>query len=119
MVTRKMVYNKMWKLMRKFDILLTPTLGCPPFPIHMSGPDKIEGRWVSSAHWLSFTFPINMTGQPAASVPAGWTKKGLPVGLQIVGPHLGDAAVLRASAAFEKAAPWRDHWPPILNEKGS
>ena len=117
MVTRKMVYNKMWKLMRKFDILLTPTLGCPPFPIHMSGPDKIEGRWVSSAHWLSFTFPINMTGQPAASVPAGWTKKGLPVGLQIIGPHLGDAVVLRASAAFEKAAPWRDHWPPILNEK--
>ena len=115
-VARKMVYNKMWRLMRKFDILLTPTLSCLPFPIHMSGPDKIEGRWVPSAHWLSFTFPINMTGQPAASVPAGWTREGLPVGLQIVGPHLGDAAVLRASAAFEKAAPWRDRWPPILKE---
>jgi aspartyl-tRNA(Asn)/glutamyl-tRNA(Gln) amidotransferase subunit A len=118
MVTRKMVYNKMWKLMRRYDLLLTPTLNCPPFPILMPGPDKIAGRWVSAAHWLSFTFPINMTGQPAASVPAGWTKEGLPVGLQIVGPHLGDSIVLRASAAYEAAAPWKDRWPPMLAAMG-
>ena len=111
-----MVYNKMWKFMRKYDILLTPTTNCAAFPLLMQGPEKIEGRYVPTTHWLSFTFPINITGQPAASVPAGWTKQGLPVGLQIVGLHLGDAAVLRASAAFEKAAPWRDRWPPILKE---
>jgi aspartyl-tRNA(Asn)/glutamyl-tRNA(Gln) amidotransferase subunit A len=118
MVVRKMVYNKMWRLMRNYDLLLTPTLSCPPFPILMQGPDKIEGRWVPSTHWLSFTFPINLTGQPAASVPAGWTKDGLPVGLQIVGPHLGDAIVLRASAAYEAAAPWKDRWPPMLDKMG-
>ena len=68
--------------------------------------------------WLSFTYPMNMTGQPAASVPAGFTVDGLPVGLQIVGRHLDDARVLRASAAFEAAAPWRDRWPPLLATLG-
>jgi aspartyl-tRNA(Asn)/glutamyl-tRNA(Gln) amidotransferase subunit A len=113
-ITRKMVYNKMWKFMRKYDLLLTPTTNCAAFPLLMQGPEKIEGRYVPTTHWLSFTFPINMTGQPAASVPAGWTKHGLPVGLQIIGPHLGDAIVLKASAAYEAAAPWKDKWPPLL-----
>ncbi len=66
---------------------------------------------VASTSWLGFTSPINMTGQPAASVPAGFTRQGLPVGLQIVGRHLADASVLRASAAYEQAAPWADRWP--------
>jgi aspartyl-tRNA(Asn)/glutamyl-tRNA(Gln) amidotransferase subunit A len=64
--------------------------------------------------WLSFTLPINMTGQPAASVPAGWTTDGLPVGLHIVAGHLSDETVLRAAAAFEAAAPWRGRWPPLV-----
>ena len=71
-----------------------------------------------TAQWLSFTHPMNMTGQPAASVPAGWTSDGLPVGLQIVGRHLDDGLVLRASAAFEAAAPWRERWPPLLATLG-
>ena len=57
-----------------------------------------------------------MTGQPAATVPAGFTEDGLPVGLQIVGRHLDDPTVLRASAAFEAAAPWADRWPPVVTE---
>jgi aspartyl-tRNA(Asn)/glutamyl-tRNA(Gln) amidotransferase subunit A len=118
LVARKAIYNKMWKLMSKYDLLLTPTLNCPPFPIHMQGPEKIEGRWVPSTHWLSFTFPINLTGQPAASVPAGWTANGLPIGLQIIGRHLDDPMVLRASAAYEAANPWADRWPPMLAEMG-
>ena len=59
-----------------------------------------------------------MTGQPAATVPAGFTRDGLPVGLQIIGRHLDDALVLRASAAFEQARPWADTWPALLAEKG-
>jgi aspartyl-tRNA(Asn)/glutamyl-tRNA(Gln) amidotransferase subunit A len=54
-----------------------------------------------------------MMGQPAATVPAGFTADGLPVGMQIVGRHRADASVLRAAAAFEVAAPWRDRGPPI------
>ena len=117
-ITRKAVVNKMWKFMRNYDLLLTPTLACPPFPVHTQGPEKIDGRIVDPFQWLAFTFPMNMTGQPAASVPAGWTETGLPVGLQIVGRHLDDPMVLRASAAFEAAHPWKDRWPAILDEPG-
>ena len=117
-IARKGVVNKMWKFMRKYDLLLTPTLACPPFPVHMQGPEKIEGRMVGQFQWLAFTFPMNMTGQPAASIPAGWTEDGLPVGLQIIGRHLDDPLVLKASAAFEAAKPWRNKWPPLLEELG-
>lgn len=110
-MVRKAVNNKMWRLMADYDLLLTPTLAVPPFPLHTQGPEVIDGRMVPSTAWLGFTFPINLTGQPAATVPAGFTEDGLPVGLQIVGRHLADADVLRASAAFESVAPWAQHWP--------
>ncbi len=110
-LVRKAVCNKMWRFMRGYDLLLTPTLAVPPFETGIQGPGVIDGREVGDTYWLSFTFPMNMTGQPAATVPAGFTGDGLPVGLQIVGRHLGDQTVLRASAAFERARPWRDLWP--------
>jgi aspartyl-tRNA(Asn)/glutamyl-tRNA(Gln) amidotransferase subunit A len=112
-VARKAFANRMWRLMRDYDFLLTPTLAVPPFPVHMPGPEKIEGRIVANERWTSFMLPANLTGQPAASVPAGWTEDGLPVGLQIIGRHLDDPSVLRAAAAFEAARPWRDRWPPL------
>jgi aspartyl-tRNA(Asn)/glutamyl-tRNA(Gln) amidotransferase subunit A len=111
--TRKAVSNAMWVFMRRYDLLLTPTLAVPPFPIGANGPERIDGRAVRPADWSPFTFPLNLTGQPAATVPAGWTESGLPVGMQIVGRHLADETVLRASAAFEAAAPWADRWPPL------
>jgi len=113
-MVRKSVVRKMAQFMSRYDLLLTPTLAVPPFAIHMQGPEKIDGRYVQPAEFLCFTFPINLTGQPAASVPVGFTADGLPVGLQIVGRHLDDPMVLRASAAFEAAAPWRDKWPPLI-----
>jgi aspartyl-tRNA(Asn)/glutamyl-tRNA(Gln) amidotransferase subunit A len=112
---RRKVVNTMWRFMADFDLLLTPTLAVPPFPVHMQGPEIIDGRMVPTTSWLGFAYPINMTGQPAATVPAGWTASGLPVGLQIVGRHLADDAVLRASAAFERAAPWADRWPSLAD----
>jgi aspartyl-tRNA(Asn)/glutamyl-tRNA(Gln) amidotransferase subunit A len=81
----------------------------------MQGPEMTDGRMVPATSWLGFTYPINMTGQPAATVPAGWTTSCLPVGLQIVGRHLADDAVLRASAAFERAAPWADRCPCLAD----
>lgn len=113
-MTRKAVNNKMWRFMQTYDLLLTPTLAVPPFPVHVQGPEKIDGRIVPPFQWLAFTFPINFTGQPAASIPAGWTDDGLPVGLQIIGRHLDDPLVLKASAAFEQARPWIDRRPPVL-----
>lgn len=115
LMTRKAVNNRMWRLMATYDLLLTPTLAVPPFPIDIQGPEKIDGRMVATTQWLAFTFPLNMTGQPAASIPAGFTPDGLPVCLQIIGRHLDDALVLKASAAFEAARPWMGRRPPILD----
>jgi aspartyl-tRNA(Asn)/glutamyl-tRNA(Gln) amidotransferase subunit A len=115
---RKAVYNAAWRFFRSYDLLLTPTLAVPPFEHGIQGPAEIGGRTVEPFYWLSFTFPFNLTGQPAATVPAGWTTGGLPVGLQIAGRRLDDPAVLRAAAAYEAAAPWHDRWPPMLAEMG-
>jgi aspartyl-tRNA(Asn)/glutamyl-tRNA(Gln) amidotransferase subunit A len=117
-IQRKAVYNAAWRFFRSYDLLLTPTLAVPPFEHGLQGPATIDGREVDAFYWLSFTFPFNFTGQPAATVPAGLTPDGLPIGLQIVGRRLDDALVLRASAAYEAAAPWRDRWPPVLAELG-
>ena len=115
---RKAICNTMWRFMSNYDLLITPTLAVPPFPVHMQGPEIIEGRMGKNADWLCFTFPANLTGQPAASIPAGFTKDGLPVGLQIIGRHLDDRTVLRASAAFEQARPWAHKWPALLDQLG-
>ncbi|RKR07635.1 aspartyl-tRNA(Asn)/glutamyl-tRNA(Gln) amidotransferase subunit A [Kushneria sinocarnis] len=110
---RQALYNRMRRLMQDYDLLITPTLTVPPFAIHTQGPERVEGRMVSPTQWLSLAFPFNMTGQPAASVPAGWTGDGLPVGLQLVGRHLDDSCVLAAAAAYEQAAPWAAQWPAL------
>lgn len=115
---RKAICNTMWRFMSNYDLLITPTLAVPPFPVHMQGPEIIEGRMGKNADWLCFTFPANLTGQPAASIPAGFTKDGLPVGLQIIGRHLDDRTVLKASAAFEQARPWAHKWPALLDQLG-
>ena len=112
-ILRLDVNVKMRKFMQNYDLLLTPTLAVPPFEIGINGPSKIDGKNVSESDWLNFTYPINMTGQPAATIPAGWTEDGLPIGLQIIGRHLDDSTVLRASAAFEEANPWNHRWPNI------
>lgn len=97
----------------KYDLLLTPTLAVPPLELGKFGVSEIAGVKVSPLGWMPFTFPFNITGQPAASVPCGWTDGGLPVGLQIVGRRFDDGAVLKAAAAFEQAAPWAARRPPL------
>ena len=95
----------------RFDLLLTPTAAVAPFALGAGVPREIAGRQVSRLGWMPFTYPFNLTGQPAASVPAGWTDDGVPVGLQIVGRRHADRTVLAAAAAFEAACPWRDRRP--------
>jgi len=96
-----------------YDLLLTPTMAVPAFPID-DRPSVIGGKEVE-AFWgyLPFTFPINMTGQTASSVPCGFSADGLPIGLHIIGPHGSEERVLQASAAFEEARPWIQTRPPI------
>jgi aspartyl-tRNA(Asn)/glutamyl-tRNA(Gln) amidotransferase subunit A len=90
---------------RDYDLLVTPTLAVPAFDAGREFPQTSGGkRWTD---WTPFTYPFNLTQQPAASIPCGFTKDGLPVGLQIVGPRYADALVLRAARAFESARPIR------------
>jgi aspartyl-tRNA(Asn)/glutamyl-tRNA(Gln) amidotransferase subunit A len=100
----------------QFDILLTPTLATPSFPVGLH-PETIDGAAVPHRHWgfTPFTYPFNMTGNTAASVPAGFTKSGLPVGLHIVGRYSGETTVLSASARYEEASPWAERIPEIAN----
>jgi Asp-tRNA(Asn)/Glu-tRNA(Gln) amidotransferase A subunit family amidase len=112
---RAELYRSVATFFERYDLLLTPTIAVLPFPVDGPEPNEIAGRAVDRRGygWIPFTYPFNLTGHPAISVPAGWTDDGLPVGLQIVGPRHGDAMVLRAAAAFEAARPWVNRWPPI------
>ena len=96
----------------EWDLLLTPTLPLVAFEAGREVPDGADDpRWPG---WTPFTFPFNMTQQPAATVPCGFTAAGLPAGLQIVGPRYADALVLRAARAYESARP-----EPTLAEESS
>jgi aspartyl-tRNA(Asn)/glutamyl-tRNA(Gln) amidotransferase subunit A len=100
-------YYHVWRaFMEDYDIVLTPTMACPPFPAGDHKPETVHGKPTTYLGWTGFAYPFNLTGQPAASAPCGFTAEGLPVGLQIVGRYRDDLTVLRASAAFESAAPW-------------
>ena len=101
------------KFFAKYDLLLTPTVACPPFKAGLENPTEIAGRPIPDYGWIPFTYPFNLTGQPAASVPCGFTRDGLPVGLQIVGRRFDDATVLRAAACVERAEPWAGRKPPV------
>ena len=96
-----------------YDLLLTPTIACPPFEADGEGPREIAGRRVDRYGWIPYTYPFNVTGQPAASVPAGFTRDRLPIGLQIVGRRFDDETVLRAAAGYERVRPWVQHHPPL------
>ena len=102
---------RMAQFHERYDLLITPTL---PLTAFVAGEEVPLGsgmaRW---PEWTPFSYPFNITGQPAASVPCGFTEEGLPVGLQIVGPRYQDRVVLRAAAAFERAFPTTDRRPSL------
>lgn len=103
---RTILGQQMCAFHQDYDLLITPTLAGPPFPVELQGPEGY-GRY----EWLAFSYPFNLTRQPAASLPCGFTDAGLPVGLQIVGPTHGDLLVLQAARNFERVLPWADRRP--------
>jgi Asp-tRNA(Asn)/Glu-tRNA(Gln) amidotransferase A subunit family amidase len=112
-LVRGEVYRAFAAFMSEFDMLLSPTVRVAGYPAGRFGPSHLDGQTLRRRHlgWIN-TYPFNMTGTPAVSVPVGVTSTGFPVGLQIAGGHLADARVLRAAANFEAARPWRDRRPP-------
>jgi aspartyl-tRNA(Asn)/glutamyl-tRNA(Gln) amidotransferase subunit A len=107
------MWDELVGFMQTYDLLISPTLAQPMFPIDRFCSANLDGA--SLRHrllgWL-LTYPFNMCTVPAITVPAGFTKDGLPVGLQIAGRLHADADVLRAAAAFERARPWAEARPP-------
>ena len=99
------------QVFENYDLLLTPTVPFDPPPAKGPLPAETEGRPQPFANVGSFTMPFNLSWHPAASVRAGLSKAGLPVGLQIVAPRHRDDLVLQAAYAFERARPWSDDWP--------
>ena len=96
-----------------YDLLLTPTLAMPPVPVGWENePDDPWEQFDRAAAFTPFTAIFNVTGQPAVSVPLHWTDDGLPIGVQLVGPPLGEALLLRISSQLESAQPWADRRPP-------
>src|SRR5262249_7196081 len=113
---RSVVWDTTRKFFDRFDLLLTPTVPIAAFEAGPPNPDRMPvraGSLVPFAHYSPFTSPCNITGRPAASVPCGFTREGLPVGLQIVGRRYADATVLKAAAAFEQARPWNEKRPSV------
>jgi amidase len=115
----ELLRTSQWQRMREFlathDLLITPTSATPPFPIEQAHPVEINGRPVGRMLQRSYlTYAFSVLGLPAISIPCGFTRQGLPVGLQIIGRRRGEAAVLRAAAAFEAARPWAAHVPPVV-----
>jgi len=111
---RTNLYRRVREFFNRFDLLLTPTVAVPPFPVEMSYPQQINGKPMENyTDWLLMTYAITLTGYPAISIPCGLTREGFPVGLQIVGRKLAEKTVLRAAAAFEAMFPWQDKRPPL------
>ncbi|HEX7629269.1 MAG TPA: amidase [Candidatus Methylomirabilis sp.] len=108
---RAAFYQEVRQFFQRYDLLLSPTLAVPPFAAGAERPPDYPGG--SRLSWVAFTYPFNLTGHPAATVPCGFTAEGLPIGLQIVAGRLQDRLVLRASAAFEAAVPWAGKRPAV------
>jgi aspartyl-tRNA(Asn)/glutamyl-tRNA(Gln) amidotransferase subunit A len=93
----------MRQFMADFDLLVTPTVAVPAFEARPAGHSPMTPE--SMLGWTPFSYPFNLTQQPACTIPCGVTNDGLPIGLQIVGPMFADAQVLRATRAYEQRHP--------------
>ncbi|MEO1193424.1 MAG: amidase [Pseudomonadota bacterium] len=111
---RTEVYDALQGTLDNYDLLITPTLACLPVPNsddgNTVGPREINGETIDPLIGWCMTYPVNFSGHPAASIPAGLSSGGLPVGMQIIGRRYADSDVLAASACFERLRPWRAHY---------
>jgi aspartyl-tRNA(Asn)/glutamyl-tRNA(Gln) amidotransferase subunit A len=99
------------ELMRDVDLLLTPTMPTGPFRLGLDGPAGSAGL-----SWTSFTYPFNLTGQPAITLPAGFDEDGLPLGIQLVARRFDDALLLAVARAYERARPWSEGYPALWRD---
>ena len=112
---RSALWERVRRFMEGYELLVLPTVAVRPFPVEQPYPTEIDGKALANyTQWFFLTYALTVTGLPVISVPAGFTRDGLPVGIQIVGRRRQEAAVLTAAAAFEAASPWVDRIPPVV-----
>jgi len=117
---RGVLWERVRRFMEGYELLVLPTVAGKPFPVETPYPTELQGKPLANyTQWFFLTYALSVTGLPVMSVPAGFTRDGLPVGIQIVGRRRQETAVLRAAAAFERAAPWADHIPPVVTSATS
>lgn len=106
-LAREQVWSRLCAIFQDYDLLLCPTTAVAAFPIEQNAPSEINGVTIDPLIGWFLTYPFNLTGNPAVSIPCGLSADRLPVGMQIIGPRLKDWLVLRAARAFESIHPWQ------------
>ena len=113
---RTELYHRLREFFKKYDFLVLPTSQVAPFSIDQEFPPEINGIKMNTyIEWQKSAYLISTLGNPAISVPAGFTNSGLPIGIQIVGRHRDDFGILQLAHAFEKKTFFANRKPPICN----
>jgi amidase len=103
---RGRIWHQFRELFKRYDHILTPTMAVPPFPVEQNYPETVAGKKMRTyVDWLAPTFVLSLTGLPVASVPCGLDPDGMPVGMQIVGPPVGEEAVLALAQVLQDLHP--------------
>lgn len=110
---RDETWLKMKNILDEYDFIITPTIATTAFPLEQWGVEEINGQSINPMYGWFLTYPINLTGHPAASIPIGLSHNGLPIGLQVIGNRLDDLGVLQFSRAYERLAPWINDYKKI------
>jgi aspartyl-tRNA(Asn)/glutamyl-tRNA(Gln) amidotransferase subunit A len=117
LMLRTQLFRRVQQLFERFDMLAMPTLSAPALPVTHKAFDELTIGNVAAGTpryaWYPYTHPFNITGHPAISVPVGWSREDLPIGLQIVGPWHAEDQLIRVAALIEKLRPWLDRRPKL------
>ena len=112
-VTRSARYARLAELFDRHDALALPAAQVWPFPADLRWPDEVAGRSMDTYHcWMEIVVPVSLAGVPCLSLPAGFGAQGLPMGIQLFGPHGAHQAILRLGQAYHRATDWPGRRPP-------